>query len=277
MVAVTATKLPPEIILGIVSALGDYDETKWGLAACSLVCMFWASLLREKLFRSIDLRSPDDFKFLLHILRSPTPRLCPPLSLSIHRVTIRQFSGWSLSTCNVLRKIWSHLAPHRPIIYLWVERSVWFSLPTTGKRRTKDYIPFLSLPHTLPGLLVPVRDLVMTNVQMRRRSDLVRLLDSLPTVESCILTGITFIEETPIHRRLFRPASALRILRASGCGDGTLLAQPALTSSLLASQKLVRFDSDGPWGLIFPVMLALFPSAWGLRTGMTSSIQGREC
>lgn len=264
MAATRAGELPSHIIVALITRLLPdlyHSPKKKGVATFSLVCRHWAHSLRETLFSSLTLRTRNDFVFLLAILDCPIARPGPPLHECIAQLTIAQFPDWSLGPVNVFRKISKRIK--LSCIELDVRNcQVSAPLPTPDGRRTQDYLPFFSLPRPLPGrLLLPLTDLRLSNVQLPRQTDLVRLLDSLPTVRNCFLTEVRFVESAAIRRRLLRPHSRLTHVQLCDCGDGTLGSQLELAAALIASQRRVRIDDEKALGAALPVMLAWLPAA----------------
>lgn len=67
--------LPSELIKHIALSCLELDKdskpVKRGLASCSLVCRYWANLIRPDLFQWLTLRGPDDTSQLLQFVRTP--------------------------------------------------------------------------------------------------------------------------------------------------------------------------------------------------------------
>lgn len=260
---VSRRDLPPEIITEIVHLLvdersiyempGDQIQSgKRGLAACSLVCRHWAGLLRPMLFRLLTLRNQGDVSLLFEFVRSSTPVPGPPLRECIHYICFEDYRDWTLSALNRLRAIAGATKPKS--IALFVR-----NCRLRGKRRpTQHHLPFFSLPNSLPGRLAPITALHLTSVQLRRHSDLVRLLGSLSAVEACYLIEVTFREpSSPILRRSTRSTSHLQYLCMCQCDDGRIETQQQLASALFASQRGLRLDYDEPWSAYLQVMSAM--------------------
>lgn len=263
----TGATLPPEIIAQIVLQARPRDMInegeKRGLTACSLVCRYWAGLLRRQFFHRLTLRTQEDFVFVLGMLNCPVNRPGPPLAQCMSDLRIVQFCDWTASSINLFHRMLQRLSRMvKVVVILEVKNCEVSTEPHVGNMGcTRDYLPFFALPRPLPGRLVPLTHLKITNVQMQRQTDIVRLLDSLPTVWGCSLTKVTFVERTSIQRRLLRRTSRLLSLRVCDCGDGSVEAQVQLASALIASQRHAQIDRDGAWGSILPVMLAWLPAS----------------
>lgn len=258
-----STRLPPEVIHNIVCFVRIHPwaafatpQDKRGVAGCSQVCRYWASLLRALLFRLLALRKAEDIAALLEILNCPIERPGPPLSLCIIELQVTQFCDWTVSTANTFRAVTQRLREDLVFLVLKVS-DIPHSTPqsSSSATRTEDYLPFFTLPTPLPGRLIPLTELFLDRVQMRRKVDLVRLLDNFSTIRKCTLTRLLFRDNSNIRRRLSRSTSKLRVLSVAECGDGALETQIELACGLLASQKGVRVDENGAWAWAVPLRI----------------------
>lgn len=132
------------------------------------------------------------------------------------------------------------------------------------------YPPFMAFPRTTPGTLFPVKIIECWDIRVRRLGDFLRLLDSLPSVESVDLMRATFVETAEEARGPIRRSSMLTTVHVRACGDRSMEAQCALASAIMESQHRVPAEFSAPWGS----MLALYPDdlrvcggAWLQRLG----------
>ena len=174
VVSASGEHLPPEVIRLIVKQLYHINlirpgAIKKGLAVCSLVCRYWAGIIRPLLFENIELRSREDAIQMLSFFESPNI-LKPPLTQCVWLL------GFKHTGADVPPWIFLHqLAKYyrRGDIRHSFEDSdgdiLWYGLPR-------------ALP---PSIFAHTNVLELERVKFRCGRDLVRFMRSLPEVWSC--------------------------------------------------------------------------------------------
>lgn len=240
----SGAELPSEVICFIVQGLHDGSRpqgtsVKAGLAACSLTCRYWAEMLQPFLFGSLTLRSSEDVTQLLDFFRSS-----PALADFVWDLQVRQRSHSHLWFHHV-NKLVAYLREDT-YVTLTIDGSTSLPLPdTTKKLRSPASVQLYSLPRTLPGSILQMTRITIDGVELRRRSDLVRFISGLPTLLSCGIKRVKFLQSHPIEPEIIRPRSfhCLREIEVSQCQDDSLTTQLELASSFLAGEDF-PFDEE---------------------------------
>lgn len=267
--------LPPEVICEIAANIPDiHVYPKGGIAACSLTCRYWASLLRPALFSYLGLRSSTDLAQLLEFLDSP-PILCPAIAQCLNRIGLFQRTGhptppW-FHHVHIIAKRSGRKDLHFTL-YLWPEMLPAYlggALPIPSNAKS-DTFPFsvLRLPRSLPGTILPVRVMRLRELRIHAR-DLLRLIDSLPRLQSLSLLRVLFDEDlatiTRYPRRSTRALTYVDLQRRLGIGITDLRAELNLASSILQSSVYLGIDPHD-WQTALDVSLSLFsPLAEGAQ------------
>lgn len=98
---------------------------------------------------------------------------------------------------------------------------------------TRNPFPLISsttLPRTIPSSMIPVYYLILSDLRLKRRQDLLRFVLSLPRVMVVSLIRISFVEESPAQQVLIRRRPHLSSnwqVEASDC-EGSVDVHPQL-------------------------------------------------
>jgi hypothetical protein len=266
----TAGELPPEVIRKILDQfVAGYPlipflgkVIKYGLSSCSLTCRCWAEVIRPILFYSITLRQPDEIMQLLDFLNSHVS-VGPALSGCIVWLTL-QVKESVIQAVGVMPYLHHY---YGLIKRLFALRSAEMSITNDGqpvassghlKARALLNMLSSSLPRTLPGTCVfPVNTLTLSGLQLRSVADLVHTVDSLRTVRSCRVAGLSFAENAMRPRPLVhRRTSRLEHVYVSGCGDGSVKSQLELCSMIAHAREHLGYDVD-TWSSVHTIVLAV--------------------
>lgn len=256
--------LPPEIVRQVVLHVchlapglwkEPWSETKRGLAACSLTCRFWAAIVRPSLFGSLDIRSPEDLDTLTDFLDFPAPLPGVPISDLIRTITIvHPLCALRASVLLKVQALLKRLSLEPAVGLTIVDPGVFAGrsarpIPPSISRHS----PFSDLPKTLPWKMLPLHSLTLEKVQIQRKIDVVRMLDSLPDITRITLQEVTFVDKSPITRGPRRRPSALSYVDVKT--HEHIEDQILSASDIFASQRQVPGDFDA-WA----AGLALLPA-----------------
>ena len=198
--------LPDELAHAILVRMWDRDErykpVKRGLASCSLTCRHWASVIRPLLFDQLTIRSAADIAQLLAFLDSPEI-LDPTL-----RDCLRELDA--IDDRTLLSIPWNHQISrlHRRIpkphsVLLTIENSGADDKLHPGRDPPR---PFAIIPRTLPGSIMSLWRLTLSNLQIPSVKALADYVEHLRT--SVIeLNAATFAKEEVPDIRCRRPPS----------------------------------------------------------------------
>lgn len=257
MTSAAATRLPPELLASLVTYLEphwlSHEPRKRGMATCSLVCRYWATLLRQPLLRVLTVRTPADASFLLAIIKCPARRPGPPVGDCVRRLTIKDFSGWDTASVRTLSEI-LRLCTNEvdvPFTVFNAQRP-----PAAGGGISRERIPFAGLPRPVPSALV-FTQITLWNVLLQSQSALIRVLGSSQRTARVSLHRVTFVSPVSNYLRRLNAASSLRHVLVMECGDGSALAQIELATAIVASQQRLRVDRDGEWAVAARVLRLL--------------------
>jgi hypothetical protein len=265
----TAAELPSELVRRILDeAVIGYPEIptaglKHGLSAYSLTCRHWAEVTRPILFSSITLKQPDDIAQLFEFLDSGVS-VGPTLSGCITRLAL-QVQQAAVQAAGAVPRVHHY---YRLIKRLPALRSIEMSimnfdnvLPValSGHLEIRALLNMLSssLPRTLPGAIFPINSLTLSGLRMRSVTDLVRSVNSLPTVRYCNVIELTFGEDTMTPRPLVhRRTSRLQRIYAHRCDDESLKSQLKLCSMIAHARERLGYDVDA-WASVHAIMLTV--------------------
>lgn len=276
MLAPATPHLPAELLLSILWHITQPRfGAKRGIAACSLVCRYWAEMLRPLLFKELRLRSNADIAFLVEVMQCPLSRPGRPLGNCIMKLRFSSVEDWSMSSVNHLSRILKLCGrPFNSLLYLDIEnRQASSSSRGTISQTYMPFSPFPRRPPTVPQFT----SISLYNVQLQRQMDLVSLLDNCPSTRVFELQKVTFLEETKIWRRTLRSSSRLQCIQAVDCGDKSLGAQINLGAALVASQRRLRVDLDGDWAIALRVACALLQDVGADDSGWHPSFFVEHC
>lgn len=262
----SGAELPSEVIHFIVQALcathyygfrQQGTSVKAGLAACSLTCRYWAEMLQPFLFGSLTLRSSEDVKQLLDFFRSS-----PALADFVWDLQVRQRSHSHLWFHHV-NKLLAYLGEDT-YVTLTIDGSTSPPLPDTAKNlRSPAFVQLYSLPRTLPGSILQMTRITIDGVELRRKSDLVRFISRIPTLLSCGIKRVKFLQSHPIEPEVIRPRSFhwLREIEVSQCQDDSLTTQLELASSFLAGEGF-PFDEEVRSQIVEALLSLCLPNSY---------------
>ena len=244
-------ELPSEIIYLVVQALHEAEgiEEKRGLAACSLTCYYWSTVLQPLLYHSLALRGLDDVKQLLEFIRTS-----PHLAGFIREIHVVQYSH-SFPWFHHVFKVLNFLSLDVQTTLTIKARSD----PTpaeTSTKPTKHRDPLINpFPRQLPLPHLRINRLVIDGIKVRRREDLARFIRHLRDLHSCAMQRVTFLEshmaeEVPLAPRNL--PEALDEIEVSQCHDENISDQLALASSFIPNDEF-----ESVWPLTVDVLLAL--------------------
>lgn len=275
----TAPELPSEIVREILEDAVDElqsfgphntqvkDNRKHILATYGLTCRYWAAVVRPILFESIRLRGSQDVQQLVELLDYDRANgLVEPKLADCVR-------GFELEVqLSALAGVVPHLhhlsVLHPRVPTLWrgghtmllclSDTDAPAGVAEKGEVRSVLSVLSASLPRTLPGSIFDVHTLRLSHLRMRSLSDLVRAVESLPTIVWCYCDSLTFSHESAgppniAMRRARR--SQLRFATSSSCGDGSLRRQLEICSVLLNVPGRCGLDAD-EWGRLQGLMLS---------------------
>ena len=215
---VPQTYLPDELVHAILTWMWyrdkDDEHIKRGLTSCSLTCRHWASRIRPLLFFELIIRSTEDVVQLLAFLDGPDV-LHPSLQDCIKRLrVIEDRTSSSIS--------WSHqiFRLHRRIPKI---RSVFLTIETSGtdddlrpERNSSQSLAII--PKTLPGSIMPLKRLTLSNVRLPSVKALANYVEHLHTPETK-LNAVTFVKDDvpDIRRRRSHSSSEPTSITVSRC------------------------------------------------------------
>ncbi|EKM48954.1 uncharacterized protein PHACADRAFT_202190 [Phanerochaete carnosa HHB-10118-sp] len=210
------------------------------------------------LFRSLELRSAKDVRFLKDIVSSPGfTASC--LSESIKWIYIRQEATGAKPWLHHVHGLSTRL--QNTTFVCLVEKHADDTASTAGR-----WAPFESIPTVTPSY-VRLSTLTLRNVVFTSKTELVRLVDNFPTLEYCFCERLTFLDPSPAvrPRRLRRrPPPARRAFRCriDDCKDMVTPIQVALAADIVAPARRMGLD-DSTWDTTFHRLLALVPNEPG--------------
>ena len=234
--------LPPEMRHAIVQAIqnGYKRDEKTGLAGCSLACRHWSDLIRPLLFRELVLNCPLDVERLEAILRSNVPIRTWIHSLHVEHRDDEQ--PWLHHVYNLVALVSGELYMHVTIDKSDVAKE---AQNTAGKHPTPN-IPSIFLHRSLPGSVYPIQSLALDNVHLKRPLQLVRFVLSIPTLQDCTLTRLSFSDESALLTvpppRVYSRPRALESVSVEDCHE------PGISSTQLALACLF-FSSGNTWSI----------------------------
>ena len=200
--------LPDEVVHAILIRMEDSDKDdepiKRGLASCSLTCRHWAKLIRPLLFNELTIRSAGDVAQLLVFLDGPDT-LHPYLRdcIKLLRVIDDRTSSsipWSHQISRLHRRM-----SQIQTIYLTIENSGADDKLHPGRESMR---PFAIIPKTLPGSIMPIWHLTLSNLRLPSVKALASYVENLrtPVIK---LNAVTFVKEDVPNIRRRRPHSHL--------------------------------------------------------------------
>ena len=195
-----AAEIPEELFEYIVWQIPKdlFSGDKQHLAALGSVCRYWARICRQNLFDTLTLRTPDDAKRFYEVISAPTLPGLDPISTITQELEI---------AVENMDEPWLHL--------------VFFLLPKLQKVNLCDVRPQRSgekwpwrtlhpfLPRSIPSSLMPIQNLSLDHVHFPSRRTLLRLLSTIPLLESLEVLSPTYdvaedLTTSPFHDRRYR-------------------------------------------------------------------------
>ena len=206
----TAAVLPPELFPHILAYVGknryggiDQEERRH-LKTCSLVCLYWANLCREHLFRDLyflTLQSAAELATLQYYARNGSPRLIPLISLGWH-LRVKQTwaeSSWCHHIFDFNRRFGREYTQQRTD-ELELVGPVPPHMPPAAY-----HSPHWSLPRQMSTALLPFTNIWLRDIHFPRLLDLSTLLKHLHCSHQVLLERTTWdqvdITEMPSPRR----------------------------------------------------------------------------
>ena len=175
----------------------DHELLKW-LGSCTLVCRYWASLLRKVLFSRAQLHCENDFHRLLSLLSTSSP-VSPSLQDCLKMVAVSWLGGRE----NDLQAQWYYRLPdiqaHASNTLTWA-----FSMHDLVDRHVvDDHFLIGPLPRTLLGSAFRIEYLKLSYVRLSSVRDLIRAVGALPWITVLRCTRLLFDDdEIPAERVL---------------------------------------------------------------------------
>ena len=261
-------RVPPEILRLIAIPLCDIDghtqqrSTKQGLASCSLTCKSWAGILRERLFEMLILRNIYDVQQLNLSLDSPTITGRPMIQI-IQFIGIDLDGGAQVPWLHHLYELSTRITRGKEGFSK--DEQFTFEINFTGdKTSERHFLPFESLPRSIPYMHPPVTQLYLKKLRLRRVTDLVRLIHGFPKLHDCWLDNVCFVET---ERQLQRQWIPLRRISAqtavncivSGCGDGLPSSQLSLAAVISSSTFRIAGFNFNTWSIVSDALLSYWP------------------
>ena len=168
-------------------------EAKRLIAACALVCRYWARLSRRWLFHNITLRTLDDMQRFREIVDTPALRGLEPIAETVGSVYVAADSR---------NEPWLHLLFMLVIPELREAPFVSVEALPSGGKPWRSLHP--SLPRAVPGSLMPVGELRLQDAHFPNGRTLARLLSSISLLRHLDAFNVTF-GTTPSAADFFTP------------------------------------------------------------------------
>ena len=265
----TAADLPSEIVHAIVSrALGSeprqlYWRGKFQpgqLKALSLTCRYWALLCRLHIFYTVTLRGLRSLESLAVLLSSPST-VKPRLADCVRCVRVIQNGALCAPWLHRVDTVLRPLLPE-------IEH---FTLRLSNVDDLHHVLPS-RLPRTMPVSFFSFRALDLDKVHFSKASDFVRLLATVPSVETVHCNHIVFndppsLTEQEVLLSVPQKHSLKRIFvsRAENI-TSTVLIRLLLTCFRLRANRLF-YMPPGIWNAILAAMSTLWTPVSGLGHG----------
>lgn len=250
-------------LLDPVSKQSELRGHKRSLSSCSLTCRYWSHIIRPVLFAELTLSAPVALAGLLAMLDSCTS-FQPFLSQHVHEITIRHDPFPSPHWLHHVYKLSKRLCSARVSVLITRRSSAETSATTDRIPLSKVDLPFM-LPKTLPASLYPFYRITLDNLRIRRRTDLLRFVRTIPELQHLECRRLRFDDgaypfQTQRRNHHRTPTKVPQIIM-SQCGDGHLETQMVLASGILASSE--QFSLDGKqWATVIDVTTLSTPSIY---------------
>ncbi|KAI0798465.1 hypothetical protein BC629DRAFT_1438918 [Irpex lacteus] len=163
------------------------------ITACSLTCVYWASICRERLFEKVWIKHSEDMRAFSSLVAS-TPKRLQPIASHVFSVTLLQRVG---------DRPWVHLLHMQPSLFsLRRDVRVYFHIedPFGYDLRAAIIIPqrsshqrlFAAVPRTPPSSCLQCKGLTINNTHFATPHNLTSLLGSFVQWDSVELSHITW-------------------------------------------------------------------------------------
>lgn len=179
-----------EWLLDLIQTVPNRKEAIKNVTACSLTCVYWAHICREKLFCSVWIKSYEDM-CAFRLLASNTPTKFTPISEHVSWVTLVQRVG---------DRPWFHLIQMQPSLFqfwplLHSDVSICYHIEdspndATSLQSSTSQRLFASLPRIPPSSCLQCADLTFDNPYLVTPHDLASLLQKFSGYDDLHLTNV---------------------------------------------------------------------------------------
>ena len=262
---------------------GQTSRKKSGLAACSLVCRYWAQCARPLLFGTLALRSPEDVSFLLLFLKARPVHGIPHPSQTLQHITYQKLDNRIVP--------WLRLGT---ILKLASTAEFKFVVTHDGMIKPSEAIDGYSIlrcfPRTLPiSVFPPCTGLDIAHTKFDSRIEPVHLMHRLPPASSCEISfgdltytqpAMTIPQDIILRKKWLARASSVSLTIGSDASAPSLSTSPpdspnfethlGFAWAAVGAREGLRV-SDLDWSLLGAAIVALVPPTYQIASiGLTN-------